>query len=102
MENLYEFLKSQSKEIVLYLIYKLMLDNKFSFAELVELHVKHLEELKKGETERLVKLRGKVIGLWCDKKKNIGKNITELMQEAKDNGWANLTQEQIDNSKWNK
>ena len=26
----------------------------------------------------------------------------KVLQEAKDNGWANITQEQIDNSKWNK
>ena len=102
MEQLYELLKSQPKGIILCLIYKLMMNDKFSFAELAELHVNHLEELKKCETEKLIQLRGKVITLWCDYKKNIGQNLIKLMQEAKDNGWANLTQEQIDNSKWNK
>ena len=102
MEQLYELLKSQPKEVVLYLVYRLMMDDKFSFSELAEMHVKHVEALRKGETERLMQLRGKFIDLWCGNKKDIGQSLVKLMQEAKDNGWANISQEQIDNSKWNK
>ena len=47
-------------------------------------------------------LRSKVIDLWCSTKKELPSKLVSLMQEAKDNGWANITQEQIDNSKWNK
>jgi len=47
-------------------------------------------------------LRSKVIYLWCGTKKELPSKLVSLMQEAKDNGWANITQEQIDNSKWNK
>ena len=63
---------------------------------------KLLEELRKGQTEELMKLRGKLVSLWCDTKKNLGKNLVALMQEGKDNGWVNIDQEKIDNSKWNK
>lgn len=28
--------------------------------------------------------------------------MVSIMQEAKDKGWANITQEQINNSRWNK
>jgi hypothetical protein len=102
MEQLLELLKQQPKEILQWLIFELMASGNLSFVELAELHVEHLEQLKRGETEELIKLRGRVISIWCDNKKNIGKNLITLMQEAKDKGWANLTQEQIDNSKWNK
>lgn len=101
MEQLYEYLKGQPKEIILFLVYRLMQDGKFSFSELAEMHVKHLEELKKGETERLMELRTKVIELWCGNKKDIGPKLVKLIQEGKDKGWVNTTQEKIDNSKWN-
>lgn len=102
MEQILDLLKQQRKEVIQWIVLELMRDGKLSFAEIAELHVQHLEELKKGETEELMKLRGKVISLWCDTKKNIGNNLVELMQEARDKGWANISQEQIDNSKWNK
>ena len=102
MEQLLEILKQQPKEILQWLIFELMASDKISFAELAELHVKHLEQLKRGETKKLITLRSKIISIWCDNKKNIGKNLVSLMQEAKDNGWANISQEQIDKSKWNK
>lgn len=102
MEQLLEILKQQPKEILQWIVFKLMASGKLSFAEIAELHVQYLEQLKKGETEKLMKLRGQVISMWCDNKKNIGKNLISLMQEARDNGWANISQEQIDNSKWNK
>ena len=102
MEQILDLLKQQRKEVIQWIVLELMRDGKLSFAEIAELHVQYLEELKKGETEELMKLRGKVISLWCDTKKNIGNNLVELMQEARDKGWANISQEQIDNSKWNK
>ena len=102
MEEVLKILKRQPKEILQWIVFELMASGNLSFTELAELHVKHLEQLKKGETEELVKLRGRIVSIWCDSKKNIGKNLISLMQEAKDKGWANITQEQIDNSKWNK
>ena len=102
IDQLLKLLKQQPKEILQWAILELMKDGKISFAEIAELHVQYLEQLKKGETEELMKLRGRVITIWCDTKKNIGKNLVELIQEAKDKGWANISQERIDNSKWNK
>lgn len=102
MEQLLEILKQQPKEILQWLVLELIKDGKLSFAEIAELHVQYLEQLKKGESEKLMKLRGQVISMWCDSKKNIGKNLVSLIQEAKDTGWANINQEDIDNSKWNK
>ena len=79
-----------------------MSSDKLSFAELAEIHVKHLEQLKKGETEELMKLRGKVIPLWCGTKKDLPASLVSLITEGKNKGWVNITQEQIDNSKWNR
>jgi leucyl aminopeptidase (aminopeptidase T) len=102
MEQLLKLLKEQPKEILQWLVLELMTSDKLSFAKLAELHVKHLEQLKKGETEKLMYLRSKIICMWNDRKKNIGSHLVSLMQEAKDKGWANISQEQINNSKWNK
>jgi DNA-directed RNA polymerase subunit F len=102
MEQLLEILKHQRKEVLQWLVLELMRADKLSFAEIAELHVQYLEQLKKGETEKLMKLRGKVISLWSGTKKKLPASLVSLMQEAKDAGWANITQEQIDNSKWNK
>lgn len=102
MKEILELLKQQRKEVLQWLVLELMRADKLSFAEVAELHVQYLEQLRKGESKALMKLRSQVISLWCDTKKNIGKNLVSLMQEAKDAGWANINQECIDNSKWNK
>lgn len=102
MYKLYEQLKKLPKEILEVFILELMKDGKISFADIAKVHVEYLEALKKNETESLMKLRGRIVSMWCDTKKNIGSNLIALMQEAKDEGWANISQEKIDNSKWKK
>ena len=102
IDQLLELLKQQPKEVIEYLILKLMIDEKLSFTDIAKIHVEYLEKVKKGETDKLMKLRAKVIALWCGTKKELPSKLVSLMQEAKDNGWANITQEQIDNSKWNR
>ena len=102
MDELYKALQNLPKEVIEYFILKLMLEDKISFADIAKIHVEYLEKVKKGETEELMRLRGKVISLWCGTKKELPKKLVSLMQEARDNGWANINQEQIDNSKWNK
>lgn len=102
LDHLLDLLKQQPKEILQWVILELMKDNKLSFADIVTTHVKYLEMLRKGETERLMNLRSKVIDLWCGTKKELPSKLVSLIQEGKDNGWVNITQEKIDNSKWNK
>lgn len=102
IDQLLDLLKQQPKEILQWEILELMRDGKLSFTDIAKLHVEYLEQLRKGESKELMTLRGKIVSMWCDTKKNIGNNLVSLMQEAKDNGWANITQEQIDNSKWKK
>jgi hypothetical protein len=102
MEQLLELLKQQPKEIIQWLILELMRDNKLSFTDIAEMHIKYLEMLRKGESEKLVLLRSKIIALWCGTKKDLPKSLTALITEGMNDGWVNITQEQIDKSKWNK
>lgn len=102
LDHLLDLLKQQPKEILQWVILELMRDNKLSFADIATTHVEYLEMLRKGETERLINLRSKVIDLWCGTKKELPSKLVSLIQEGKDNGWVNITQEKIDNSKWNK
>jgi hypothetical protein len=102
MEQILELLKGQPKEVLQWIVLELMRDDKLSFADIAQLHVKYLEMLRQGQTEKLMHLRGQVIDLWCGSKKDLPSKLVTLIQEGKDNGWVNITQEQIDNSKWNK
>jgi hypothetical protein len=102
MEQILELLKQQPKEILQWIVLELMKAEKMSFADIAELHVKYLEMLRKGQSEKLMKLRYQVVSLWTGTKKDLPPKLVSLMQQGKDEGWANITQEQIDNSKWNK
>lgn len=102
MEELLKILEQQPKEILQWFVLELMRKDLLSFADIASVHVKYLETLKNGGTEMLMQLRSKVIALWCTNKKDIGKSLVKLIQEGKDNGWVNINQKDIDNSKWNK
>lgn len=102
MKEILEILKSQPKPVLQWIVLELMKENKLSFIDIAELHVKYLEMLKKGETEKLMNLRTKVIQLWCGTKKELPKSLVALITEGMKEGWVNITQEQIDNSRWNK
>lgn len=102
IDQLLGLLKQQPKEILQWIVLELMRDGKLSFTDIATTHVEYLEMLKKGETERLMALRSKVIDLWCGTKKELPSKLVSLIQEGKDNGWVNISQEKIDNSKWNK
>ena len=99
MEQLLEILKKQPKEVLKWIVLELMKEDKLSFADIAEMHIKYLEILKKGETEKLMNLRTKVIELWCGTKKDLPKSLVALITEGMNNGWVNITQEQIDKSK---
>lgn len=102
MNELLELLMHQPKEILHWLILELMKENVISFTDIADAHNKYLQMLQKQEMEELIKLRGKVIELWCGTKKELPKSLVNLIQEGKNNGWININQEQIDNSKWNR
>ena len=102
MERILNILRQQPKEILQWIILELMKDDKLSFTDIAEMHVKYLEMLKKGETEKLMKLRSSVIDLWSGTKKELPSRLVALITEGMEKGWVNITQEQIDKSKWNR
>lgn len=102
MEQILELLKGQPKPVLQWIVLELMKEDKLSFTDIAELHVKYLEMLKKGETKELMHLRSKVISLWCGTKKDLPKSLVALITEGMKEGWVNINQEQIDKSKWNK
>ena len=102
MEELLEMLKHQPKEILHWMILELMKVDAISFTDIADAHIEYLQMLNKKEREELMLLRGKVISLWTGTKKELPKSLTALITEGMNNGWVNITQEQIGKSKWNK
>ena len=102
MEELLKLLKHQPKEILHWLILELMKTDAISFTDIADAHNKYLQMLQKKEMEELMQLRSKVISLWVGTKKELPKSLTAIITEGMNNGWVNITQEQIDKSKWNK
>ena len=100
--DLLEVLKSLPKEYLEFYIHELMASGCISFTDIAIQHANFLEEIKKHDTEEILQLRYKISDLWCGNKKDVPKKLVAYMQEFKDRGWINLSQEQINNSKWNK
>lgn len=102
MEELINVLKKQPKEILQYIVFELMVSEVLSFTDVAEMHNEYLQTLRRQESKELSHLRSQVLSLWCGTKKDLGKALTALIQEGRDKGWANISQEAINNSKWNK
>lgn len=102
MEDLLELLKHQPKEILHWMILELMKVDAISFTDIADAHIEYLQMLQRKEREELMLLRTKVINLWTGTKKELPESLTALITEGMNNGWVNITQEQIDKSKWNK
>ena len=102
MKDVLELLRGLPKELLHAAILQLMKEEIISFTDIAKLHVEYINNLKKGNVEELMHLRSKFVDLWCGNKKDVPSKLLSLMQEAKDNKWANISQEDIDNSKWNR
>ena len=101
-KDIYDAFSKLPRAVLNLLILDLMREGIISFSELANLNTQYLEELRKAETERLMALRAKVIGLWCGTKRDLPTNLCNLIQEGMEEGWVNITQEKIDKSKWKK
>lgn len=95
MDNIIEYLKSLPKQILLLIVYNLMRDGKITYHEMMDLHIKHLEELEKGMSDNYFKLQGEIVSLWIDYKKNRDKNLKDIMHRLVDEGRLNMNHEQI-------
>ena len=96
MDNIIEYLKSLPKQILLLIVYNLMRDGKITYHEMMDLHIKHLEELEKGTSDNYFKLQGEIVSLWNDSKKNRDKNLKDIMHRLVDEGRLNMNHEQIE------
>lgn len=96
MDNLIEQLKALPRDILKLIIFSLMREDKVSFHELAEMQAQYLEELQRGATEQCQKIVSMIINLHCDKKKNQGQNLKEIMHYLRDKGMVNITHEEID------
>lgn len=101
-EDLYEALKNLPKEYLNVIILQLMKDEKITFSELADMHVKYIEGLKQGNLKELSTLRANVIELWCGTRKELPSKLVSLIKKGKSEGWVNITEEKIEKSKWNK
>lgn len=96
MDEIIKILKSLPRQILVLIVYKLMREGKITYHELTELHIKNLEELKKGTSDNYFKLQGEVVDLWYDTKKNRDSNLKAIMHRLVGEGMLNMTHEQID------
>lgn len=96
IEGMIKALGSLPKEVILYIIFLLMRDDKITFADIVNQHIKHLEAINKAENEKMVELQSRVMAMWCGNKKDLRNNLKECVRYLKDLGRINITNEQID------
>ena len=100
MDALYKALSALPREALLYYILQLMLDEKLSFTEITEQHIKYLEAVKKGAQTDYLTLQGKIVETWYDAKKREHSNLREIMRYLKNCGRINITDEQLDSRQY--
>lgn len=96
-----EVLKQYPKEMVLSIIYQLIMSKTITFADITEIHIEHLEQLERAESEKLMKLRSEVIHVYTDHKKNMSENINNIIRNAYNEGWVNLSEKDLEKLKLN-
>lgn len=96
MDDILTQLKSLPREVLQLIVFRLMQDGAISYAELTDMHIRHLDMLKAGVSENLQTLTGKIVGMWSDTKRNRDNNLKKIMHYLADRRMVNLTHEQID------
>lgn len=95
MLELLNQLKKLPKEVLMLIIFDLMKDEKITYHEITEAHIKYLQMLHEGATDDYYRLMNLCANLWIDYKKNLPDNVKAIMQLLKDEGRMNITQERI-------
>lgn len=96
MDSIIEYLKQLPKQILLLIVYKLMREGNITYHELMDLHIKNLQELERGTSDNYFKLQSEVLNLWNDHKKSRDSNLKAIMHRLVDEGRVNMSHEQID------
>lgn len=99
MEEIIKYLETLPKEVLTYIVYKLMVNGKLSYSDITTLHVQNMERLNKAECEAYFRLQAEVTKLVYGNKKDRGKNIKDILQLLYNEGRINITQEKIDKYK---
>ena len=96
MEEILKALKALPKEYLQVIILELMKDQKISYEDITQAYVEYLDMLRKGQSEAYQELQGKVVDMWCGKKKDQDKKLKDIMHYLLDKGRINTTHENID------
>lgn len=91
-----EILLQQEKDILHYIVLKLMLENKLSYGDITQAYIQYLESIKNGALCDYDELKGMVIKAYVDKPQNAPSHIKDIMHYLTDKGRVNATHEQID------
>ena len=91
-----EILLQQEKDILQYIVLKLMLGNKLSYSDITQAYIQYLESVKNGALCNYDELKGMVIKAYVDSPQNAPSHIKDIMHYLTDKGRVNATHEQID------
>ena len=91
-----EILSQQEKDILQYIVLKLMLGNKLSYSDITQVYIQYLESIKKGALCDYDELKEMVIKAYVDNPQNTPSHIKDIMHYLLDKGRVNATHEQID------
>ena len=96
MEEILKALKTLPKEYIQVIILELMKDQTISYEDITKAYVEYLDMLRKGQSEAYMELQSKVVTMWHGKKKDLDKNLKDIMHYLLDKGRINTTHEMID------
>lgn len=91
-----EYLKSIPREELKVYLLILMEEGFLSYEDVTSVYVEYIEGLRKCADKNYLTLQGKVMNMWCDKKKNMMSNLKDIVRYLRKEGRINITEEQID------
>ena len=99
MEEILKALKTLPKEYLQVIILELMKDQKISYEDITKAYVEYLDMLRKGTSEKFLKLQSKMVSMWTGNVKDRKEKLKDVMHWLLDNGSINTTHEEIDKHK---
>ena len=99
MEELLDLLKKQPKEVLLWIVFELMKDQKLSYEEITQAYIEYLDMLRKETSEAYLELQSKIVTMWSGYKKDRDKELKNIMHYLLDKGRINTTHEKINKHK---
>ena len=91
-----EILFQQEKEILQYIVLKLMLGDKLSYDDITQSYIQYLESIKNGALCDYDELKGMIIKAYVDKPQNAPSYIKDIMHYLIDKKRVNATHEEVE------